>query len=87
MKRSSGAGHLWRLAWVVALSTLAPLGLGLWLDRRFGMAPLFVLIGSLVGITAATIGVVLVATRAIDALGRVPETAIGAEEDAIGKEA
>jgi F0F1-type ATP synthase assembly protein I len=50
-------------------------GLGLWLDRRLGTAPLFVLVGALVGILGATVGAVRVVGREIEALGGPPEPA------------
>lgn len=65
-------GPLLQMGWVVALSTLIPLGAGILLDRRLGTAPLFILIGALIGIIAGTVGAVRIATRAIDALGQPP---------------
>jgi F0F1-type ATP synthase assembly protein I len=52
-----------QLGWLVALSVLLPLGLGLFVDRRLSTSPLFILIGALLGIVIATIGVVRIATR------------------------
>ena len=60
------------MGWIVALSTLVPLGLGVLLDRRLGTAPLFIIIGAVFGILASTIGAVRIATRTIDALGERP---------------
>jgi F0F1-type ATP synthase assembly protein I len=60
------------MGWIVALSTLVPLGLGVALDRRLGTAPLFIIIGAAIGILASTIGAVRIATRTIDALGNRP---------------
>jgi F0F1-type ATP synthase assembly protein I len=77
-------GPLLQLSWVVAFATLIPLGIGLWLDRRFGTAPLFILIGALVGIVAGTVSAVRIASRTIEALGRPPTT--GADEAGNGKE-
>ena len=74
------------MAWVVIFSTLVPLGLGIWLDRRFGMAPLFMFVGALIGILAGTIGVVRMASHTMDALGRIPESKASAEEETVGKE-
>lgn len=75
MKDLMKAGPMLQMGWVVALSALLPVVLGLLLDRRLGTAPLFVIIGALVGILASTIGAVRIATRAIDALGRRPTDA------------
>jgi hypothetical protein len=63
-----------RMAWMVALALILPLGVGLWLDRRSNSAPLFVLAGALVGILAATVGAVWVASREIEALAAPRET-------------
>jgi F0F1-type ATP synthase assembly protein I len=63
---------LLQMGWIVALSTLVPLGLGVVLDRRLGTAPLFIIIGAVIGILASTIGAVRIATRTIDALGNRP---------------
>jgi len=52
-----------QMGWVVVLSLLIPLGLGLWLDKRFGTAPLFILVGVVIGILASTVGVVRMAVR------------------------
>jgi F0F1-type ATP synthase assembly protein I len=57
---------------MVALALTVPLGIGLWLDRRAGSTPLFVLAGALVGILAATVSAVWVAVREITALGTPP---------------
>lgn len=71
MKQLLRSGPLLQLGWVVALSTLIPLGVGIFLDRRLGTAPLFILIGALIGILAGTIGAVRIASKAIEALGQL----------------
>lgn len=63
------------MGWIVALSTLVPLGLGVVLDRRLGTAPLFIIIGASIGILASTIGAVRITTQTIDALGNRPPSA------------
>jgi F0F1-type ATP synthase assembly protein I len=63
---------LLQMGWIVAFSTLLPLGIGVLLDRRFGTAPLFILIGAVVGIILSTVGAVRLASRTIDALGERP---------------
>jgi len=60
---------------VIALSVLLPLGVGIWLDRHFQTAPLFILIGALVGIIAGTVGAVRIVGRIIDRLGQAGQTA------------
>lgn len=80
-------GPLLQLAWVMAFATLIPLGIGVWLDRQLGTAPLFILIGALVGVVAGTIGTVKIAVRHIEAAARVradqtDDTANGKEDNA-----
>jgi F0F1-type ATP synthase assembly protein I len=80
-------GPFVRMAWVIALCALVPLGLGLWADHRFATAPWFVLIGGLVGVAASTVGAVLIASHALEALGQPsaarenPGDELGGEED------
>jgi hypothetical protein len=77
------AGPLLQLSWVIALSTLLPLGAGILLDRLLHTSPLFILIGGLIGILAGTVGAVRISGRAIDALsppGGQTGTQISAEE-------
>ncbi len=68
MKQLRAVGPLLQLAWVVAFATLIPLGAGLWLDRRLGTAPLFTLIGALIGVVAGTVSTVRIGVRSIEAL-------------------
>ncbi len=69
MKDLLSSTPLLHLGWIVALSTLIPLGVGVLLDRRLGTAPLFIIIGAAIGILASTVGAVRIATRTLDALG------------------
>ncbi len=75
MKELLRAGPLLNMGWVVALATLIPLGIGVLLDRRYDTAPLFILIGALIGIITGTVGAVRIAGRAIDAIGKAGEGA------------
>ncbi|MGQ9586459.1 MAG: AtpZ/AtpI family protein [Anaerolineae bacterium] len=59
-----------QLGWVVAFSLLIPLGIGLWLDKRLGTTPLFIIVGMVVGILAATVGTVRIAFRMMDKLSQ-----------------
>jgi F0F1-type ATP synthase assembly protein I len=53
----------WNLAWTMLFSLLLPLLAGIWLDRKLDTAPLFILIGAVLGILAATLGVARMAVR------------------------
>lgn len=86
MQQLLRSGPVLQLGWVVALSVLVPLGLGIVLDRRFDTAPLFILVGALVGILASTVSAVRIASRTIDALGRLPDRGESRPEPPEGKE-
>jgi hypothetical protein len=51
------------LSWTMLFSLLIPLLIGIWLDKRLGTVPLFILIGAILGISAATIGVARMTIR------------------------
>jgi F0F1-type ATP synthase assembly protein I len=51
------------LSWTMLFSLLLPLLAGIWLDKRLGTIPLFTLIGVVLGISAATIGVARMTLR------------------------
>jgi F0F1-type ATP synthase assembly protein I len=51
------------LSWTMLFSLLIPLLVGIWLDRRLDTTPLFVLVGAVLGILAATVGVARMALR------------------------
>lgn len=60
------------LGWTMLFSLLIPLLAGIWLDRKLGTLPLFTLIGAVLGILAATLGVARIAIRSFRSV--VPET-------------
>lgn len=70
MRKARRARPPVRLMGVGVLALLVPLALGLWLDGQLATTPLLALAGALVGIVVATAGVVRIAGRAIDGLGR-----------------
>jgi F0F1-type ATP synthase assembly protein I len=74
------------MGWVVVLSTLIPLGLGILLDHRFGTAPLFVLVLAPFGIIGGTIGIVRIASRRLEALGAPPQAEVNSDSPARGEE-
>ena len=81
-------GQAWsmamNLAWTMLFSLLIPLLVGIWADKKLGTTPLFILVGALLGILAATVGVARIALREFSAVaGQEPEQdagAIGEEE-------
>lgn len=82
MKDIVKSSPLLQMGWVVAFSVLAPLGVGLLLDRRFGTAPLFIIVGALIGILASTVGAVRVTNRAIESLAQAAKENGGMSDDA-----
>ncbi|MFN2290728.1 MAG: AtpZ/AtpI family protein [Anaerolineae bacterium] len=72
------------LGWTMLFSLLIPLLIGLWVDRKLGTTPLFTLIGAVLGILAATVGVARMAIRSFGAAAgeesKQPEEANGEEE-------
>jgi F0F1-type ATP synthase assembly protein I len=70
------------LSWTMLFSLLIPLLAGLWLDKRLGTTPLFVLIGALLGILAATVGVARMTLRMFSvAVGQDPQHAEAKDEE------
>lgn len=63
MKRGTALSMAWNLSWTMLFSLLLPLLAGIWLDRKLDTAPLFILIGAVLGILAATVGVARMALR------------------------
>jgi F0F1-type ATP synthase assembly protein I len=51
------------LSWTMLFSLLIPLLAGIWLDEKLDTTPLFILIGVVLGISAATVGVARIALR------------------------
>jgi F0F1-type ATP synthase assembly protein I len=51
------------LGWTMLFSLLIPLLAGIWLDRKLDTMPLLTLIGAMLGVMAATIGVARIAIR------------------------
>lgn len=50
------AAQLTGLGWYIALAIVAPTLLGVWIDGKAGTAPLFLLIGLLLGVFVAFYG-------------------------------
>lgn len=57
MKKREALSLAMNLGWTMLFSLAIPLLAGIWLDRRLGTMPLFTLIGMVLGILAATVGV------------------------------
>jgi F0F1-type ATP synthase assembly protein I len=63
VKKREALSLAMNLSWTMLFSLLIPLLAGIWLDNKLGSAPLFILIGALLGILAATVGVARIAIR------------------------
>jgi F0F1-type ATP synthase assembly protein I len=63
VKKGTALSLAWNLSWTMLFSLLLPLLAGIWLDRKLDTEPLFILIGAVLGILAATIGVARMALR------------------------
>ena len=63
MKGWSAWSQAMQLSWTLLFSLLLPLLIGIWLDKKYDTVPLFILIGTVLGILAATVGVARIAIR------------------------
>jgi F0F1-type ATP synthase assembly protein I len=86
VKKRLGKSPWPRLVAVACLALLVPLGLGLVLDYLFGTAPLGLFVCAVIGITAATIGIVRIATRQMAALAQLAPSAGSPDEGSNEKE-
>jgi len=64
VKKGQALSLALNLSWTMLFSLLVPLLVGIWLDNMWGTMPLFVLLGAVLGILAATVGVVRMTLRA-----------------------
>ena len=79
MKKREALGLAMNLSWTMLFSLVLPLLAGIWLDKKLGTAPLFILIGAILGILAATVGVARIAIRTFGQVsGPEPEQPTGA---------
>ncbi len=71
MKKREALGLALNLGWTMLFSLLLPLLAGIWLDKRLESLPLFTMIGAVLGILAATVGVARMTLKAFSgALGK-----------------
>jgi F0F1-type ATP synthase assembly protein I len=63
VKKGTALSLAWNLSWTMLFSLLLPLLAGIWLDKKLDTAPLFILIGAVLGILAATVGVARMVLR------------------------
>jgi F0F1-type ATP synthase assembly protein I len=68
LKKREALGLATNLGWTMLFSLLIPLLAGIWLDRKLGTMPLFTLIGTVLGILAATVGVARITFRTFRAV-------------------
>ena len=69
MKQGTALGLALNLSWTMLFSLLIPLMAGIWLDKKLDTTPLFILIGAVLGILAATVGVARIALRTFSQAG------------------
>lgn len=81
MKRGTALSLAWNLSWTMLFSLLIPLFAGIWLDKRLDTAPLFILIGAVLGILAATVGVARMAIRTFAQIAPPQDQELLAGED------
>lgn len=63
VKKREALSLAMNMSWTMLFSLLLPLLAGIWLDKKLGTVPLFILIGAILGISAATIGVARMTIR------------------------
>ncbi len=63
MKKGEALSLALNLSWTMLFSLLIPLLAGIWLDKKLDTTPLFILVGAVLGILAATLGVARMAVR------------------------
>jgi F0F1-type ATP synthase assembly protein I len=63
VKKREALGLALNLGWTMLFSLLLPLLAGIWLDKRLESLPLFTMIGAVLGILAATVGVARMTLR------------------------
>ncbi len=63
MKKGEAVSLALNLSWTMLFSLLIPLLAGIWLDNKLNTTPLFILVGAVLGILAATLGVARMAVR------------------------
>ena len=82
MKKREALSQALNLGWTMLFSLILPLLAGIWLDKRLGTAPLFILVGMTLGILAATVGVARIAIRTFSqVVGPEPEQQTGANTE------
>jgi F0F1-type ATP synthase assembly protein I len=79
MKKRAALGMALNMSWTMLFSLLLPLLGGVWLDKYLDSVPLFTLMGMILGILAATVGVARMALRAFG--HAAPQSGANDEED------
>lgn len=78
MKKREALGLALNLSWTMFFSLLIPLLAGIWLDKKLGTTPILVLIGAVLGILAATVGVARMTLRTFSqAVGQNSDQQVG----------
>jgi len=69
MNRGQALSLALHLSGTLLFSLLIPLLVGIWLDKKLDASPLFTLVGAVLGILAATVGVARLVLRAFSPAG------------------
>ncbi len=82
MDKREALSLAFNLGWTMVFSLLIPLLAGIWLDRKLGTEPLFILIGTVLGILAATVGVARMTMRTFSQIaGADTDEGAGADDE------
>jgi F0F1-type ATP synthase assembly protein I len=65
-----GAGILFQLSFAIVIAMLAPLLLGIWIDRTFNTGPIFVLILVVIGVALGSLTVYRIVKDAYEQLNK-----------------
>lgn len=69
MKKGEALSLALNLSWTLLFSLSIPLLGGIWLDKKLNTTPLFILVGAVLGILAATVGVARMTVRMFSSAG------------------
>lgn len=83
MKKREALSLALNLSWTMVFALVIPLLAGVWLDKKLDTTPLFIIIGMVLGILTATLGV---ARMTIRTFARIAPENVLEEEGPVGEE-